>query len=117
MNSLEINGEGMSGEPIYLTLEERSGIGSIKNILFENISSAAPYKSVLDGMAQSKIENIVIRNCGWRFKPRTIKMGKEPIFDLRHVKNLRFEKFRLETPSQTDQWGDIIRKKECEDIF
>ncbi len=112
-------GESSSGMPYTILVEKRGGVGQVKDIIYERISSAAPYTSIVLGRADSKVENVTFRNCAFEVRNRFIKMDeKVPVLDASFCKNLKIIDCSLfwNTPLETTVWNGFLRQENCEGV-
>lgn len=114
----EINGEGMSGEPIRVCVEKRNGIGKIGGILFDRVHSTSPYCSKFYGMDESKLEGFNFWGCRFNVKPREIKMGKHAVLEIQHAKDFTFKFAYLNWLTEDQEsWNGFIGEENTENIF
>jgi polygalacturonase len=113
----EIEGESHSGEPIYVSVEKRNGIGKVVDVLFDRVVSRAPYRSLFEGMAQSKLTDFKLWGCRFYLKPREIKMGRQPVISIADADGFQFRFTYLQRPADDDQnWNGFIEAKDSENI-
>ncbi len=113
----ELRGEGMSGEPLRAVIEGRHGFGKIKDITFDRVEFASPYRSLISGAAESAIEDITFRDCRFVVEPRQIKKGKTPLFSIEHAKRVTFERPAVQWPlTRMEDWNGFVRHEDSSDI-
>lgn len=120
LDLVEIPDEGMSGEPIRVDISERHGIGAIKNVTFDRITSHAPYTCPINGMPQSKLEGFKFWGCHFYVNPRTDKMGKKPVLNISNARDFVFKYTTLTWPNESDKdtnWTEFIEQKDSENIL
>ncbi len=86
----EIKNEGWSGEPYRVVVEERHGLGKIRNVVFERVKASAPFRSVFIGHEKSFIEDLKFVDCEWVIKPREDKMVLSPANVFDRARNISF---------------------------
>jgi polygalacturonase len=106
---IEYAGEHMSGEPVRITIEHREGIGTVKDILFEDIYFQHPYRVFFRGRPDSWIEDITFKNVVFEITPRTIKNDQVvPLFDTGYSRNIEMIDCRVKwLEDQKDLWAGM----------
>jgi|YNPNPStandDraft_1061719.scaffolds.fasta_scaffold01712_9 hypothetical protein len=113
----EIDGEGMSGEPIRATIEARHGPGVIDGVIIDRMDCHAPYASLFAGMPESNIRNVKITDSVFRVKPRTIKNDRRPLMSLINCSGFVIANVKINWPStETDLWDGVVAQKDCNDV-
>lgn len=105
----EIAGEGMSGEPVRVTISDRRGVGGIRNVLFERVVSHAPYSSLFHGHPDSPLTNFTLSDCSFALAQRKLKMDRRPVVDVKHA--VSFALCGVEVTGSEDQrelWDGIV---------
>jgi polygalacturonase len=80
MDLMNVDGESMTGEPIRIVLQKRnpdSKLGTIRNIVFDNLIINAPFRGYLQGHAEQDIDGVTIRDVRWRVTTG-LKMQDDP---------------------------------------
>lgn len=114
----EIPGESMSGEPVRAVIEERNGIGGIKDILFDRVTSIAPFRSIFEGHAESRLQNLNFWGCRWLVKPREIKMGERPVLEIKNAQDFTFKYAHLTWLGDDNaNWDSFVHQENCDNIF
>ena len=127
MDLYEFPGESMSGEPFRFTIEDRNGVGNIRNVLLENIDVSAPYRARFTGREGGQFENIKLSNINWKVTPARIKTPPDPVtsglivdsgnelpvdgrplMQVHRVKNLKVDKVTIDWLEAPDSWDRFL---------
>lgn len=113
----EIPGEGWSGETFRLTLEDRNGLGVIRNISMEDIQASAPYTSVFLGEPRSPLRDISLKNCQLEVRSREDKKTPKPLFLLRDCSNFNILDLDVHWDIQNPAlWEDLVSLQSCQGV-
>lgn len=112
LDLMEYPFEGSSGAPFTAEIAKRSGVGALSDVVFENISAAAPYYSSFRGMQRSRIKNVTFKNCNITITDRTDKTDKLPALSIESCEDFRFVNTKINWSTRfRDIWsGDILEK-------
>jgi hypothetical protein len=80
MDLIELDGEGRSGQPFYITLRDRAGVGRIRDLRIERVECSAPWYSRFETLPGSPFENVVLEDISWKVLSRTLKKDVRPLF-------------------------------------
>lgn len=117
MDLREVEGEGMSGEPYRVFIEEREGVGRLENLLFEGIRARAPYCSLFLGHPDSHLDNVTIKDCSWEIKPRSIKTDKRAVLELSNCRNFTLENVDVNWHDrQQPLWTSFINQENTDNV-
>ena len=86
MNLFRIADEPWSGEAFRVAMQHRDGMGSMRDILFEDITALSPFRSILFSKLPQPVAGITFRNCRWQSR------NDEPIppITLQHAEAIQF---------------------------
>ncbi|MFQ3550027.1 MAG: glycosyl hydrolase family 28 protein [Armatimonadota bacterium] len=113
----EIRGEGMSGEPVRIVMEQRDGIGKIENVIFENVISTAPFRNIIESKTQVPIQDVLFKNCTFTITPRDIKTEPRYLFELSNAQNIIFDNVTVNwQKANIEVWSGLIKKDDTDTV-
>jgi len=113
----EIPGEGWSGEPIRAIIEERHGIGAIKDVAFERVRFSSPYSSTLAGTPTSKLDGFTFTDCEFAVRPREIKFGPKPVIGITNARDITMNGTTLKwLTDDKANWTGFISQEGAENV-
>jgi hypothetical protein len=108
MDLHEIDGESRSGQPFYVTIRDRAGVGNIRNVLIRNVSCRAPWYSRIESLPGAPIEGLVFENISWEVAPRTSKLDRRPLFYFDHSGEVVFRGLHVDwTEAHPEHWSGL----------
>jgi len=118
MDLREFEGENLSGEPFRITIENRSGVGKIQDILFDRITSYAPFRSVIYGYPSSWVEGLKFWGCKFIVRPRQIKDYPQALFEVRRARDVEFRLTEVDWRIENKElWNGFIGASQVEGLF
>ena len=79
LDLLEFEGERMSGEPFRFCIQDRAGVGTIRDIRVEDVQVSAPYRAQFTGRPGGELTHVVLRNIDWQIRPAHLKQEPLPL--------------------------------------
>ena len=117
MDLTEIEGESRSGEPYRIAIEEREGIGSVREILFDRVDCASPWRSSITGHAESWIGPLHFWGCRNTVTPRSIKTDSASLFEFTRACDIDFRLMYCDwQQGEGDAWDGYMRLREVQNI-
>jgi len=108
MGLVEIPGEDRSGQPFYLTVRERDGVGRIRDVRIENIECAAPWYARFETVPDAPYENVILDDIAWKVLPRKIKEDVRPLFYLEPGAAVEIRDLRVDwSHARRDEWDGL----------
>ena len=117
LDLMEYPGERYGGSPFSASIGQRTGIGVMDGVTFENVTAQAPWYSDFSGQPSSPISNVTFRNCALAMANRCIKTEKLPVFNLKNCKGFAWQDCTLEwkTPMLC-LWDGLVKTESSEKI-
>lgn len=121
MDLIEFSGETWTGEPMRFDYDAPYGTpGNITNIYAERINSNAPYRSFYGRSASNGttryVEDVVLQDCLWQLKDRTIQFAVKPVHELIYCRYFSiFNNLVIwpSNPTQQSYWNGFISTSNC----
>ncbi len=112
MDLIEIPGESRSGQPFLFTLEKRSGVGRLRDVLIRDVTCRAPWFSLIESLVKPPVERITFENIQLEVTPRTDKKDVRPLFEFKNVRNLTMRGLHVNwAEAQRECWSGLWSKK------
>ncbi len=117
MHLREIDGEYMSGEPFRVVIQKRHGLGTIENIRYENITTNAPFRALIQGRADRRAGGLLFKDIVIDVSDRLIKRDPAPVFRIEHAENVRFENVTARwATDDREPWSGLFEIEDSDDI-
>lgn len=113
----EIEGEGWSGEPFRVILNNRGGVGTVRGLRFEDVTARTPYVGFLEGMAESAVRDVEFAGLDLTLTKRQIKQAPLAALNMRHCSGVVFDEpvIRWET-EEPEVWNGWLDARDCERV-
>lgn len=109
MELVELPGEGLSGQPFYLTLEERYGKGStLSDVVIRDVRCRAPWFSLMENSTLAPIERVLLENIDWAVTPRTDKQTPRYLFEFQNAREITLRNLRVDwSEASREHWKGL----------